>query len=229
LSGGSNKRSWRRAAIAGLVLAVLGASGASAASGRGHLPGFSVADRKVAIKDLPETLRFSFGGVPGVKGAGFPHHGHGPVWFGEVQRPKGTVYVGGNHRWVCVGEARSDELDGGSSCTTPAAAREFGILDISSCGKGPPRHFRVIGLVPDGITTMRVVKLGGAAGRTVPVIENAFAFTIGREDIVLHGSGSAATEALERTLPLAQAAKDLGGADRAGCAGYFFAEAKTPN
>jgi hypothetical protein len=211
------------------VLIASGVLGAPAAADGGHLPGFSVADQRVAPAKLPETLKLTFGGMPGAKGFGLPHVGKGPVWFGEVQRPKRTIYVAGNGRWACVGETRPGEGIGGTSCTTPATAREFGLVDVGACGKGAPRHFRVFGLVPDGVAALRIEKLGGAAGRTVPVIENTFAFTIGRENIIFHGTGDAAAEELERTLPLAQAAKDFGRNDQAGCSSYIFAEAKKPN
>jgi hypothetical protein len=214
--------------IAGLVTL---AFAAPAAAEGGHLPGFGVADQKVAIAKLPDDLRFTFGGIPGAKGFGLPHVGKGPVWFGEVQRPKGTIDVAGNGRWVCVSETRPAASSGGSSCTTPAAARDLGLIDVSGgCGKGPPRHFRVYGVVPDGATAVRIEKLGGAPGRSVPVIENTFAFTIGRENIVLHGSGDPAAEELERTLPLAWAGKHFDAGGRPGdCSTYTFAESRKPD
>ena len=215
---------WRLGVIVGLVLIACGALGASAAADGGHLPGFSVADKRVAITKLPEAIRFSFMRIPGEKGTRLPQVGHGPVWFGEVERPKGTIYVAGNERWVCLSEARVGESGGSSSCTAPAAAREFGLLDVSACGKGPPRHFRVVALMPDGVDAVELEKAGGKIGRTVPAIENTLAFTIGRENVVLHGTGDSAAEALERGLPLAQAAKLLPG--KGGCASYIFAEAR---
>jgi hypothetical protein len=63
----------------------------------------------------------------------------------------------------------------------------------------------------------------------VPVIDNTFAFTIGRENFILHGSGDPAAEKLERNLPLAQTAEEFGGNEEAGCSSYFFAEAKKPD
>ncbi|MGH2940069.1 MAG: hypothetical protein ACRDPE_18315 [Solirubrobacterales bacterium] len=103
------------------------------------------------------------------------------------------------------------------------AAREFGLVDVGSCGKGKPTHFRIRALVPDGVTGIEVEKEDGTIGRTVPVIENTVAFTIGRENVVLHGVGDAGAEGLERTLPLAQTARY--GDDRAGCTFYSFFEA----
>jgi hypothetical protein len=226
---GARRTRWRGWTIAGLALIVCGVLGAPAAADGGHLPGFSVADQRVAVAKLPETLRFTFGGIPGAKGFGLDHVGHGPVWFGEVQRPERTIYVAGNGRWVCAGETRPGEGIGGTSCTTPAAAREFALVDIGACSKGPPRHFRVYGLVPDGVTALRIRKFGGAGGRTVPVIDNTFAFTIGREDFVLKATGDAAAEELERTFPLARTAKEFGGDGEAGCSSYSFFEAKKPN
>jgi hypothetical protein len=219
---------WRGWAIAGLALIVCGLLGAPAAAEGGHLPGFSVADQRVAVAKLPETFRFTFGGFPGAKGTGLPHVGHGPVWFGEVQRPQRTIYVGGNGRWVCAGETRPGEGIGGTSCTTPASAREFGLIDVNGgCGKGPPRHFRVFALLPDGVEAVEIEKAGGAIGRTLPVIGNTIAFTIGREDVVLRAIGGPAAEGLERSLPLVEAGK-LGGDDQADCSFYTFAEAKAP-
>jgi hypothetical protein len=215
---------WRRALVVGLVLVAIGA--APAAAEGGHLPGFSVADQRVAVAKLPESLRLIVAGFPGAKGTGLPHVGKGPVWFGEVQRPKRAIDVAGNGHWVCASETRlgGDIGGGGSSCTSPAAARELGLIDVGSCGKGLPRHFRVYGLAPDGVTAMRIKLFGGTGGRTVPVIENTFAFTIGRENFVLQATGDAAAEELERTLPLAKVAEEFGGDKQAGCSGYFFLE-----
>jgi hypothetical protein len=213
----------------GLLALALGTFVAPAAADGGHLPGFSVADQRVGVAKLPEELRYTFGDIPGVKGGGLPHHGHGPVWFGEVQRPKATIYAAGNRRWVCVSEVKTGEFGRGTSCTTPAGARGYGVLGIQGCGKGAPRHFRIVALLPDGITAMKIERVGGAGGRTLPVIENTLAFSIGRENIVLRGSGTPAAEEFERQLPLAQTAKDFGGKDQGGCSSYIFAEAKKPD
>jgi hypothetical protein len=222
--------SWRRwVGIVGVVVLACGVLGASAAADGGHLRGFSVADKRVAIAKLPGSVRFAFAGIPGVKGFGPPHVGHGPVWLGEVRRPKGTIYVAGNGRWVCASEARVGESGGGSSCTSPAAARGLGLLDISACGKGLPRHFRITALVPDGVDAFEIEKAGGKIGRTVPVIENTLAFTIGRENLVMRATGGPAAEGLERNLPLAEAAKGFGGDGRGGCSTFSFFEARKPS
>jgi hypothetical protein len=228
LTGRRTRRGWRGTAIAGLALIACGALGAPASADGGHLPGFSVADQRVAISKLPESVGDFFGGIPGVERPLLPHVGHGPVWFGEVQRPERTIDIAGNGQWVCAGEMRSAEGGGSGSCTTPAAAREFALLDVGSCGKGRPRHFRVFALLPDGVDSVEIEKAGGAIGRTLPVFENTIAFTVGREDIVLHALGDPSVEGLGRTLPLAQASK-LGGDSRGGCAFYAFAEAKKPD
>lgn len=220
----------RRVAIVGLALLACAAVGATAATAAGgHLPGFSLLDRKVAIDKLPESVGFFFGGIPGAKGSGLPKVGHGPVWFGEVERPHATIDAAGNGRWVCESEVRTGETDGGGSCTQPGAAREYGVLDVSACGKGPPRHFRIVGLVRDGISAVEVERADGTIGRTVPVIENTIAFTIGRENVVLHGTGDPSAEEFERGLPLARAAKEFGGDGQAGCSSYSFFEARGPS
>jgi hypothetical protein len=221
--------SWRsRAVLAGLLGAFCALAAPASADG-GHLPGFSGADQRVAIADLPGTVGFMFGGIPGAKGTGLPHVGHGPVWFGEVKRPKGTIFVAGNGRWVCGAENRVGDSGGSSSCTTPAGARELGVFDVSACGKGPPRHFRVYALVPDGVSAFEIEKSGGQIGRTVPVIENTVAFTIGREDVVMRAIGDATAAGLERTLPLALSAKRFHGGDRAGCTTFSFFETPEPS
>jgi hypothetical protein len=151
---------------------------------------------------------------------------HGPVWFGEVQRPSATIELAGNRHVVCQWEEPADELKGGSggTCSTSQAARELSDLSVGSCGKGPARHFRIHALVPDGVTGLAIEKEDGTIGRTVPVIENTVAFTLGRENVALHGVGNTAAEGLERNLPLAE----VGGGDgRAGCASYDFFEAKS--
>jgi hypothetical protein len=152
---------------------------------------------------------------------------HGPVWFGEVERPSATIELVGNRRLVCQWEQPADEFKrgGGGTCSTPQGARELADLSIGSCGKGPPRHFRIHALVPDGVTGLAIEKEDGTIGRTVPVLGNTVAFTIGRENFTMHGVGDAAAERLERRLPLAE----VGGGGRGGCSyAYTFAEEKNP-
>jgi hypothetical protein len=103
------------------------------------------------------------------------------------------------------------------------AAREFGLLAVSSCGKGRPTHFRIHALLPDGVTAVEVEKEDGTIGRTVPVLDNTIAFTVGRENIALRGVGGASAEGIERSLPLGGV---QGGDGRAGCSFYSFFEAK---
>jgi hypothetical protein len=218
----------RRGAIVGLMLivcAVVGATAGAAGADGGHLPGFSLLGRKVGRSKLPESVGFFFNGIPGAKGTRIGHSGHGPVWFGEVARPKATIDAAGNGQWLCESEVRVGQTDGGGACEPPGAAREFGLLDVSSCGKGPIRVFRIVGLVPDGITGLEVEEAGGKIGRTVPVIDNTVAFSIGPENIVLQGIGQPDAEEFERRLPLAETARDFGGDDQGGCGSYTFAEA----
>jgi hypothetical protein len=205
------------------VSAVGTATGAPASGGR-HLPYFSVMSKRIAISKLPLEMRFLIQGPPGAKRPGPLQVSHGPVWFGEVERPTATIELAGNHRLVCQWEQPADELKGGGggTCTTFQAARELSDLDVTSCGKGPPRHFRIHALIPDGVTGLAIEREDGTVGRTVPVLENTVAFTIGREDFTMHGVGDAAAERLERSLPLAEA----GGSSPGGCSFYTFAEEK---
>jgi hypothetical protein len=208
-----------------VCVAVAGTARAAPASGGRHLPYFSLMNERVGVKKLPIELRLSFGWFPGGKRAASRPPKRGPVWFGEVERPKTTIMAAGNGQWVCETEESNDEeLGGGGGCTTLAATRELFNLDVSSCGKGPPRQFRIAGLVPNGVTGIEVERSDRTIGRTVPVIENTVAFTVGREDIVLRGVGDSGAEKLERKLPLAHLAKfddDGSGA----CASYTIFEA----
>jgi hypothetical protein len=68
-----------------------------------------------------------------------------------------------------VSEVRTGELEEGGSCEPPDAAREFGLVDVRSCGKGPPRHFRIVGLVADGIRGLEIEKAGGKPKRAAAV------------------------------------------------------------
>jgi hypothetical protein len=219
----------RRLIAAGLVaLACAAAGGTALAAPTGdarHFPDFSLMGDRVAVKKLPFTLRFFFGKEFGPKSSGSRQRGQAPVWFGEVERPHATIAAAGDGRWVCEAEEPDDAetRGGGSTCTSPAGARELGLLHVSSCGKGPARHFRVSGLAPDGVTGIALERTGGSIGRTVPVLENTFAFTVGREDITLRGVGDESAEALERPLPLAQTGD--AGSNRGGCAFYTFATA----
>jgi hypothetical protein len=204
---------------------VVATAAAAPASGGRHLPYFSLMNERVAVKKLPLELRISLGDFPGGRAAPFGPPIHGPVWFGEVERPKETVMAAGNKRWVCESEIPDNEFEGGGGgCTTLASSRNLFNLHISSCGKGPARHYRIAGLVPNGVTGLEIEKADGTIGRTVPVVENTIAFTVGLEDFTLRGVGDAAAESLERNLPLAHA---LGrGENRAGCVGLIFAEAR---
>jgi hypothetical protein len=181
-------------------------------------------DKRVAISKLPLEMRFLIQGPPGVKRGGPLQVTHGPVWFGEVERPSATIELAGNQRVVCQWEQPADELKGGGggTCATSGAARELADLSVGSCGKGPPRHFRIHALVPDGVSGLAIEKKDGTIGRTVSVLGNTVAFTIGREDFTLRGVGDAAAERLERRLPLA----DVGGGGGGGCSFYTFAERK---
>jgi hypothetical protein len=208
--------------------AVAGTALAAPASGGRHFPYFSLLNERVAVKKLPFGLRFSFGEIPGSKSADSRRGGHGPAWFGEVERPNATIFAAARGHWVCVSEAPDVDTRGERSvCTSLAGARELGLLHVGSCGKGPPRQFRVYGLLPDGVTGLEIERSDGTTGRTVPVTDNTFAFTVGREDITVHAVGDASAEGLERTLPLAHVGS-VGG-NRGGCSFYAFAEAKPGN
>lgn len=204
--------------------AVAGTALAAPASGGRHLPYFSLMNERVAIRRLPLELRVSFGRFPGTKAGDSRYRKRGPVWFGEVERPKATILAAGNRRWVCETEIPTDEmLGGGGRCTTLAATRELFDLDVVSCGKGPTRHARITGLVPNGVTGLEIESSDGTVGRTVPVIENTVAFTVEGGEITLHGVGDAAAERLERPVPLGRA--PLLGGNRGGCVSLIWAEA----
>jgi len=217
---------------AGLVtlacVSVVGTALAALAGGGRHFPHFSLLGERVAVKKLPPELRLFVAGPPGSKGFGISRVSHGPIWFGEVERPGATLAAVAKGHWICQYELPKSRLGGaGGVCTRVQSAREFDLIHVGWCGKGRPTHFRIHALLPDGVTAVEVEREGGTVGRTMPVVDNTIAFTIGRENIVLHGVGDAAAEGLERTLPLAQASKE--GDKRAGCASYSFAEAKAPN
>ncbi|MBS1843085.1 MAG: hypothetical protein JST53_01595 [Actinobacteria bacterium] len=217
----------RRIVAAGMIVLAcavgVGTAFAAPVGGGKHFPHFGLLDERVAVKALPPELRI-FVAPAGTKGFGLlPHSGHGPVWFGEVERPNATLAAVARGHWICQFELQKDGPGGGGGgCTSPGRAREFGLMSVSSCGKGP-RHFRVHALLPDGVTGVEIEKEDGTVGRTLPVIDNTIAFTVGRENIALHGVGDAAAEGLERNLPLATV-HDLGG--RGGCSFYAFFEGR---
>jgi hypothetical protein len=214
------------AALAVLACAGIGGTSPAAPAGGGaHFPHFSLLDKKVLVKELPKQTRWLIAGPPGAKEFGFfPHLGHGPIWFGEVERPNAIISAVAKGHWICQFELPKGELAGPSGdCVSSGYARQGGLFDVGSCGKGRPTHFRIHALVPDGMTGVAVEREDGTIGRTVPVIENTVAFTIGRENIVLRGVGEVDAETLERRLPLADAART--GDRRAGCTSYSFFEA----
>lgn len=208
-------------AVAVLACAALAGTAGAAAAGGGHLPYFSLLDQKTAISRLPFGLESSFPGFPTPFA---PAPIRGPVWFGEVERANSTFYAAGNRRQVCTFETTGTDGAGGGVCSTLAAQRELRELEVSSCGKGRPRRFRISGLVPNGATGLEIERADGTIGRAVPVLENTVAFEVGREDLTLHGVGDAAAERLEAHLPLSL----VGGLGdpRGGCSTYFFAEAE---
>jgi hypothetical protein len=79
-------------------------------------------------------------------------------------------------------------------------------------------------LAPNGIAGIEVERSDGSITRTIPVVDNIIAFSIGHEDITLREVGDAAAEPIERHLPLAGSS----GSSRGGCSSYAFAEVATP-
>jgi hypothetical protein len=186
-----------------LLCAVLaGAATAAPASGGRHLPGFSLLNKRVAIKKLPPSMRFSFQRVHGL-GSGHPKV-RGPVWFGEVTRPGSTIVAAGVKGWVCddVERQAADGTGSGSgSCMPLAEARELQMLTLSESCFGSHGGARISGLVPDGVTGLEVVEKGGTVARTVPVVDNAVSFPVGDGTILLRAAGGAAAEGLEWRVP----------------------------
>jgi hypothetical protein len=216
---------WRRGLIIGLAAvacAVLaGSAGAGPASGGRHMPYLSLMNERVAIKKLPFLLRFSFRqfGRHGLRGRRPPKHGL--VWFGEAKQRGATFQVGGTKHWLCDFEIPEGEAGGGGgSCATLADVRRMDELSIDSCGGS--HQYRINGLAPNGVTGVEVERSDGTITRTIPVVDNIVAFSIGHVDVTLHGVGDAAAEAIERNLPLAGSS----GSSRGGCSGYAFTEVK---
>jgi hypothetical protein len=196
-------------ACAGLAMV----SGSAAAADGGHLPGFSLMNRKVSVANLPFVLQSQF--------RPFTRHPpiHGPLWFGEVKRPNATLYAAGVPKWVCDFVERQGGPDGGGgTCASLGSVRAYGLLSVESCGQKRPTHFRVTGMVPDGVTGLAVKGPGGVIVATEPVVDNTVSFTLGRQNVTLHGIGNPEAEGLERRLPLATAGKVSPG----GCTSYGF-------
>jgi hypothetical protein len=218
---------WRRGLVIGLAAlvcaALVGSAGAAPASGGRHMPYLSLMNERVAIKKLPFLLRFSFRqfGRTGFRGPHPPKHG--PVWFGEVKRQGATFQAAGTKHWLCAFEEQTREAGGGGgSCATLADVRRMDELSIDSCGGS--HKFRVQGLAPNGVTGVEVERSDGRITRTIPIVDNVLAFSIGHADITLHGVGDAAAEHIERHLPLAGSS----GSSRGGCSSYAFAEVAKP-
>ncbi len=188
------------AGLTALLCAALAATAAAATSEAAHLPGFSFVDQRVAVKKLPFPLRISLGGIGG---RGLGHRPiRGAVWFGEVERPGGTILAAGDKSWVCVFDEPTSG-GGGGICGTDRSARELGMVTISQvCGRHRRIRTRISGLVPNGVTGLAIERKDGTIGRTIPVHENTVSFPIGSENVVLQGVGNAAAEGLEKDLPL---------------------------
>jgi hypothetical protein len=218
---------WRRgvavvlAAIA--CAALVGSAAAAPASGGRHMPYVSLMNERVAIKKLPFLLRFAFRefGGHGLRGRRPPKHG--PVWFGEAKRQGATSQVAGSKHWLCDFELPAGEAGGGGgSCATLADVRRMDELSIGSCDGS--HQFRIDGLAPNGVTAVEVERSDGKITRTIPVVDNIIAFSIGHVNITLRGVGDPAAERLERNLPLGGPS----GSSRGGCSGYVFTEVAKP-
>jgi hypothetical protein len=217
---------WRRGFVIGLAALVcaafVGSAAAAPAAGGRHMPYLSLMNERVAIKKLPFPLRFSFRqfGRHDLRGRRPPMHG--PVWFGEAKRQGATFQVAGTKHWLCDFELPKGEVGGGGgSCATLADVRRMDELSIDSCNGS--HKFRVQGLAPNGVTGVEVERSDGRITRTIPVVDNILAFSIGHVDITLHGVGDAAAESIEHHLPLGGPS----GGSRGGCSGYVFTEARS--
>ena len=68
-----------------------------------------------------------------------------------------------------------DDGAAASTCNTPSAALSGYLTGATLCGPGlPPGKIHYYGLVPDGVRTVRLLGVDGAAG-SVPVTRNGFA------------------------------------------------------
>jgi len=191
------------------------------------MPYVSLMNERVAIKKLPFPLRLSFrafgrDGLRGLRGRRPPKHG--PVWFGEVERQGATFLAAGTKHWLCDFEMPAGEIGGGGGgCSTLADVRRMDGLSVAfSCGGS--HKFRLQGLAPNGVTGLEVERSDGRITRTIPVVDNIVAFSIGHVDVTLHGVGDAGAERIERHLPLAGPSGGRGSSN--GCSGYVFTEVK---
>jgi hypothetical protein len=224
----STRRAFRRRGLAVVLAAIatvalVGSAGAAPVSGGRHMPYLSLMNERVAIKKLPFLLRLSFRhfGSHGLRGGRPPKHG--PVWFGEAKRQGATFQVAGTKHWLCDSEMPGGEVGGGGgSCATLADVRRMDQLSIDSCGGS--HQYRIHGLAPNGVTGIELERSDGSITRTIPVVDNIIAFSIGHEDITLRGIGDAAAERIEHHLPLAGSS----GSSRGGCSSYAFAEVAKP-
>jgi hypothetical protein len=131
------------------------------------------------------------------------------------------VAVAGTKHWLCDFELPAGEIGGGGgACTTLAGVHRLDDILPFSCGGS--HRFRLRGLVPDGVTGLKVERADGRITRTIPVTDNFFAFSIGHVDFTLRGVGDAVAEEIERSLPLAGSSVS----PRDSCGGYAFTEVK---
>ncbi len=98
--------------------------------------------------------------------------------------------------------------------------RQLAGLSIESCNGS--HQFRVHGLAPNGVIGLALERSDGTITRTIPIVDNTFAFSVGHVDVTLRGVGDAAAERLERHLPLGGPSRS----SRGGCSGYVFTEVK---
>jgi hypothetical protein len=221
-------RSTRRRGITIVLAAIacaalVGTAAAAPASGGRHMPGVSLMNERVAIKKLPFLLRLAFRGFGRIGPRGRRPPKHGPVWFGEAKRQGATFAVAGTKHWLCAFEEQTREAGGGGgSCATLADVRRLDELSIDSCGGS--HQFHVQGLAPNGVTSVEVERSDGRITRTIPVVDNILAFSIGHVDVTLHGVGDAAAKRIEKHLPLGGPSGSGGG----GCFGYAFTEVAAP-
>ncbi len=126
------------------------------------------------------------------------------VWQGRSRTEDAVVTAIGNGHRICYLAEADDAEGGGGGCSSFQDGLELKLMVESPCTPGQPdNEVRISGLVPNGVSSLRVTHRGESGEESVPVTRNAFSFTTRMDlaNVVLHGEGSARAEKLVRGFP----------------------------
>lgn len=150
----------------------------------------------------PERLEaLSPGARALLAGPGSPVEALGEAHYGEAD----ALVAVANGSLCAIDESSG----GGGLCGGPEEALEGQLISAGFCLPGLPEgQARLFGLMPDGVSTVRIE--GAGHSEEVPVIDNVYIAEVPAESTVISAVGGSEGEGIEVELPLAEAAAASG-------------------